>query len=254
MQKSKGILLLFVCIAVILTVGCTSQATPAPITTPVATSVATPAPTTAVPVQTSAPVAIVTTTPAAANQPNGTLTLTAAAFGGKATVNIDGAESGILTQEPPFTMKLPEGNHTLKLCIRSVCLNENIQINAAKITSLDFGTRLVNLETGSKPSATITLSQQAGHQLIVLVDFDNPTSEDLTMIATIQCVYSYGGGNSGVDQGMTAAIGVVKIDVPAGGKSFDTTTIELGDNLGQTYVSAAPTMLDFKYVKVVKNI
>ena len=57
MQKSTGIILLFVCISMVMIAGCTSQPAPAAVTTTVATAM----PTTTAPVQTTAPIAGVTT-------------------------------------------------------------------------------------------------------------------------------------------------------------------------------------------------
>jgi hypothetical protein len=241
MQKGIPGSLVLICLLAVMIAGCTN-APPAPVPTPTPQIIyvtvlvtLTPAPTTMA-------------TPAPDQRP-GTLTVMAPAFTGKATLNLDGNDSGTLTQSTPFTVQLPPGNHKLIVCVGSACDLEDFQINATKVTTLDMSKRLTDFAANSEPSVKVVDTTPASNQILVSVQFVNPTQDDLTMTAVIVCPYQYGGGKLG--SGTSSGSGIAQADVGAGGRVQTIVTIGLPDEIGTVYVGATPTITNFRFSKTV---
>jgi hypothetical protein len=240
----KGILvsLALICILAVMMAGCT-DAPPAPVPTPTpqiiyVTVLVTPTP---------AP-AMATNTP---DQRHGTLMVMAPSFTGKATLNLDGNDSGTLTQSTPFTVQLSPGNHKLITCVGSVCDLEDFQINATKVTTLDMSKRLSDFAANAEPSVKVIDTTPASNQILVSVQFVNPTKDDLTMTAVVVCPYQYGGGKLG--SGTSSGSGIARVDVAAGGRAVTIVTIGLSNEIGTVYVGATPTISNFRFSKTVIN-
>jgi hypothetical protein len=237
----KGILvsLALVCILAVMMAGCT-DAPPAPVPTPTpqiiyVTVLVTPTPT---------PATIATTAP---DQRPGTLTVMAPAFTGKATLNLDGNDSGTLTQSTPFTVQLPPGNHKLIVCVGSICDLEDFQINATKVTTLEMSKKLSDFAANAEPSVKVVDTTPASNQILVSVQFVNPTLDDLTMTAVVVCPYQYGGGKLG--SGTSSGSGIAQADVAAGERVLTIVTIGLSNEIGTVYVGATPTISNFRFSK-----
>jgi|WetSurMetagenome_2_1015567.scaffolds.fasta_scaffold14450_5 hypothetical protein len=181
----------------------------------------------------------------------GTLTVSAQAFTGKATLNLDGNDTGTLTQSTPFTVRLPQGSHVIRVCVESVCDTEQVQVTALKTTTVDLSSKLSDLAANTKPSAKVVDTTPASNQILVSVQFSNPGQDDLTMTAVVVCPYQYGGGKLG--SGTASGSGVARADVAAGGRVVTLVTIVLPDEIGTVYVSAIPTLSNFQYSNVVKK-
>ena len=243
MKKKVLISLALVCVLAVMIVGCTNTP-PAPVPTPTPqivyiTVIVTPTP---------APTTIATPAP---DQRPGTLSVTAQAFTGTATLNLDGNDAGSLTQSTPFSVQLPQGSHTLKVCVGPACDLEVVQINATKVTYLDLSAKIADLAANEKPSVKIIDTTPAANQILVTLQFVNPTTEDLTMTAVVVCNYQYNGGKFG--SGTASGSGIAKADVGSGGRVLTIATIALSNDIGTVYVGGAPTISSFQYASVVQK-
>jgi len=242
MQKGIPVSLALFCVLAVLTAGCTYEpparvVTPTPeivyVTVLVTPTVSQP------PMETTAP------------DFQGILTVSAQAFTGTATLNLDGNDTGTLTQSTPFTVRLPPGSHTIRVCVESVCDTEVVQITALKSTTIDLSSKLSDLAANTKPSVKVIDTTPASNQILVNVEFSNPGQDDLTMTAVVVCPYQYGGGKLG--SGTASGSGVARAEVPAGGRVRTIVTIILPDDIGTVYVGATPTLSNFQYSKVVQK-
>jgi hypothetical protein len=240
MQRGIPVSLALISVLAVMIAGCT-DAPPAPVPTPAPQIIYVTVLVTPTPAPTMA-----TTAP---DQRPGTLTVMAPAFTGKATLNLDGNDSGTLTQSTPFTVQLPPGNHKLIVCVGSACDLEDFQINATKVTLLDMSKRLSDFAANSEPSVKVVDTTPASNQILVSVQFVNPTQDDLTMTAVVVCPYQYGGGKLG--SGTSSGSGVAQADVPAGGRVLTIVTIGLSNEIGTVYVGATPTLSNFRFSKTV---
>ena len=175
----------------------------------------------------------------------------AQSFTGKATLNLDGNDTGSLTQSTPFTTELSPGNHTLIACIGQACDLEVIAVPAARVTSVDLSAKLNDLAANSVPSVKIIDTTPAANQILVSVEFVNPTTDDLTMTAVIVSNYQYSGGKFG--SGTSTASGIAQADVGSGRRDLAIVTITLPNEIGTVYVGGTPTITNFQYSIVAKK-
>jgi hypothetical protein len=166
-------------------------------------------------------------------------------------LNLDGNDTGTLTQSTPFTMRLPQGSHTVRVCVESVCDTVEVQITALKSTTIDLSSKLSDLAANTKPSVKVIDTTPASNQILVSVEFFNPGQDDLSMTAVVVCPYQYGGGNLG--SGTASGSGIARAEVPAGGRQQTIVTIVLPDEIGTVYVGATPTLSNFQYSKVARR-
>ncbi len=178
-----------------------------------------------------------------------TLKITLGAYEKDATIYADSVIVGNVSPGIPFTVKLSEGNHEIKVCKDTVCITQNVLTPFGKVTTLELGEQFNNAIKSSIPSATIVDAVSGGDVIIANVEFYNPTQDDLFMTATVQGVYSYrdesGSGNN-------PTMGTASGKVPAGGRAIFVAELPMRTK-ANALSSTAPIIIDFKFSKVIKN-
>jgi len=239
MQKGIPASLALVCVLAAICAGCSTQApAPAPTPTPQIIYVT-------VLVTPSATATVEATAPP---ERPGTLAVMAQSFTGKANLTLDGNASGSLTQSTPFTTDVSPGNHTLVACVGTACDLEMVQVPSGRVATIDLSAKLTDLAANSAPSMKIIDTTPAANQILVTVEFSNPTTNDLTMTGVVLCNYQFSGGKFG--SGSSTGSGVAQADVGSGRRVLTIVTIKLPDEIGTIYVGGTPTISNFQYSKV----
>jgi hypothetical protein len=111
------------------------------------------------------------------------------------TVVLDNETVGAVSPTTPLYRMVPEGNHTVMVCMDSVCEQESVTTKFGKYVTVDFSDRVKkNMKFPdplAKPEARILEYFKNGNGISVHVEFINPSKEDLTMMASVSCGYSY---------------------------------------------------------------
>jgi hypothetical protein len=111
------------------------------------------------------------------------------------TVILDNETVGAVSPTTPLYRMVSEGNHTVMVCMDSVCEQESVTTNFGKYVTVDFSDRVKkNMKFPdplAKPEARILEYFKNGNGISVHVEFINPSKEDLTMMASVSCGYSY---------------------------------------------------------------
>lgn len=106
-------------------------------------------------------------------------------------VKIDNVTVGTAAQGKPLTIMVNTGEHVVVVCSGAVCEKEQVSVKFGKRSVIDFGERLQKNAEFPKPTARIVSTNQNGNTLMVVVEFINPDTKDVTISATISCQYSY---------------------------------------------------------------
>ncbi len=154
-------------------------------------------------------------------------------------VFIDNKSAGIVSKDKPLDLMLEEGNHTVKVCAGTKCEGENVTIQFARQRFVNFEDRLINDVGFPKPTARITGYNTAGSQIIVNVEFINPSAQDLLISAYIQCGYTYIDDRSESRVGSIAG-SMATADVPGGSRVTDTVESSLAS--GYSYMYSIPVV------------
>ena len=80
---------------------------------------------------------------------NGTLNVSMGSYDANVTVYVDNIQVGEITPGKPFSMKIKEGRHTVKVCLSTTCEQIDVEIKYSINTAVDFGERLIkNIPNG----------------------------------------------------------------------------------------------------------
>jgi hypothetical protein len=104
---------------------------------------------------------------------------------------VDNKSAGFVSQGTPVTIKVDTGVHEVKVCSGLVCVKEQVAAKFGAPNYVDFGDQLKKSVEFSKPTVRIVDFSISGDNLNINVEFINPGTTDLTMKATVSCVYSY---------------------------------------------------------------
>jgi hypothetical protein len=111
------------------------------------------------------------------------------------TVILDNETIGTVSPTTPLYRMVPEGNHTVMVCMDSVCEQEPVVTKFGKYVTIDFSDRVKkNMKFPdplARPEARILEYYKNGNGISVHVEFINPSKEDLMMMASVSCGYSY---------------------------------------------------------------
>ncbi len=142
-----------------------------------------------------------TNTPANGTASNSTLkgslrvSISGISYPANMTVILDNEPVGTVQPATPLYLMVPEGNHTVMVCMDSVCKQEEVTTRFGKYTTIDFSERILRdvkfPDPFARPSAQILDYYKNGNAVGVTVEFYNPSKEDLTMSASVSCGYSY---------------------------------------------------------------
>jgi hypothetical protein len=111
------------------------------------------------------------------------------------TVILDNETVGAVSPTAPLYRMVPEGNHTVMVCMDSVCEQESVVTMFGKYVTVDFSDRVKkNMKFPdplARPDARVLDYYKNGNGISVHVEFINPSKEDLMMMASVSCGYSY---------------------------------------------------------------
>lgn len=158
---------------------------------------------------------------------------------GAVPVSVDKKNIGVVATQRPITLMLEEGNHTVEVCCGVVCEQENITIKFGEQRIVDFSEQLKKDCEFSEPTARIIGYFLSGDQIMVNVEFINPTTQDLTMSTEISCGYSYIESRSNNRIGNSAQ-GQLFLTLKAGDRITKTLNLNLAG--GSSYTYEIPTI------------
>jgi hypothetical protein len=169
----------------------------------------------------------------------GPLTISLGGYNADLPVLVDNITVGNLSQGEQMNLMVSEGNHTVKVCVGMICVNETVGVKFAKPVNVDFGDRLRKVAEFSTPIARIVNTRQAGARVMVDMEFINPLTKEITFTTMVQCTYTY------IDpqgrKGNFKQITVTK-SVRPGMRANHTADIYLDG--GRSYVIEAPHILE----------
>jgi hypothetical protein len=174
----------------------------------------------------------------------GPLTVSIGGYNADLPVIVDNVTVGNASQGKPLNLMVSEGNHTVKVCVGILCVNETVVAQFAKPSFVDFEERLTKVAEFSKPTVRILDTRQTGAKITVDLEFFNPAKEDVTFTTTVQCAYSYIDAQTKERHGNAKQITVTKL-VKAGTRAKQSSDIYLDG--GRSYIIEIPRIVDTTY-------
>jgi hypothetical protein len=111
------------------------------------------------------------------------------------SVILDNEPVGTVAPTKPLYLMVPEGNHTVMVCMDTVCEKEDVTTSFGKYTTVDFSERILREvkfpDPFAQPTARIIDYFKNGNAIGVTVEFFNPSKKDLMMSASVSCGYDY---------------------------------------------------------------
>lgn len=170
----------------------------------------------------------------------GSLRVSISGYPADLPVTVDNQSVGIVTKEKPLDLMLDEGNHNIKVCVGTICEQDNVTIAFARKAFIDFGDRLRQVIEFPTPTARILEYYRSGDGVAIVVEFINPTTKDIWMTAECNVGYSFISDRSGQRVGESAR-GKTFMQVPAGERATDTLRLYFAD--GEAYMFDPPTLV-----------
>jgi hypothetical protein len=171
---------------------------------------------------------------------SGPLRVSIGGYTAELPVFVDDESVGNVSLGKPLNLMVREGHHRVKVCVGILCVNEDVEIKFAQPVYNDFGERLKKVAEFSTPTIRIVEYQQTGDKVTVDVEFINPSKNDLTMSATIQCAYSSIDPATHWRHGNTKQ-GTVTRSVKAGTRTVQSLDLDLTE--GSAYIIEIPVIL-----------
>ena len=121
------------------------------------------------------------------------------------SVILDNEIVGTVNPTTPLYLKVSEGNHTVMVCVSSVCEQENVTTRFGSYVTVDFSERIqrdVELPNPTaRPTAQILEYYKNGEVVSVYIEFINPESVDHMISVDLSIGYTYIDGRSHVKLG-----------------------------------------------------
>jgi hypothetical protein len=121
----------------------------------------------------------------------GKLTVSVGGWLGEFPVSVDTIDAGLVSTDKPLVLMLEEGNHTVELCCNMRCEQETVDIRFGKQRTIDFSEQLKRDLKFAVPTAQVAGYRQDSGQIMIDMEFINPTPRPLTMSADVSASYSY---------------------------------------------------------------
>jgi hypothetical protein len=135
------------------------------------------------------------------------------------SVVLDNETVGTVKPTSPLYLMVSEGNHTVIVCVGSVCEKENFTTRFGSYVNVDFSERLQRDVEFPNPTdratAQILEYYKNGNVVSVYVEFINPESVDHTISVDLSVGYTYIDGRSHVKLGDSAKV-MTAVSVKAG--------------------------------------
>jgi hypothetical protein len=130
-------------------------------------------------------------------------------------VVVDTRPVGTVNRTTPLNLMVSEGNHTVRICVDSVCVQENVTARFGKYSTVDFSERLQREVAKAQPTARIIECNRNGDSLAVEVELINPSTKDHQMSVVVSSGYSYIDGRTSIKMS-DSTHGMLVEDVKAG--------------------------------------
>jgi len=135
------------------------------------------------------------------------------------SVILDNETVGTVNPTTPLYLMVPEGDHTVMVCARSVCEKENVTTRFGRYVTVDFTERLQRdvefLDPFVQPTARILECYKNGNAISTDVEFINPSTIDHLMSVKVSCGYSYIDDRTGLKMAESSG-GTLMTNVKAG--------------------------------------
>jgi hypothetical protein len=124
------------------------------------------------------------------------------------SVVLDNETVGTVKPTTPLYLMVSEGNHTVMVCVSSVCEQENVMTRFGRYVTVDFSERLQRdvefPNPTARPTAQILDYYKNGNVVSVYVEFINPEFIDHMISMDLSVGYTYIDGRSHVKLGDSA--------------------------------------------------
>ena len=121
------------------------------------------------------------------------------------SVVLDNETVGTVKPTTPLYLMVSEGNHTVMICMNSVCEQEEVTTRFGRYVTVDFSERLQRdvefPNPTARPTAQILEYYKNGNVVSVYVEFINPESVDHLISVDLSIGYTYIDGRSHVKLG-----------------------------------------------------
>ena len=174
----------------------------------------------------------------------GPLRVSSSGYDADLPVLIDNRTVGLVTREKPLDLMIDEGNHSVKVCVGVLCVEENITITFAKKSFIDFGERLRKEVEFPTPTARIIEYYRTGSGVTTVVEFINPSAKELYMTADVNVGYSYISGRADQRLGDSSRGKAGSFVNPGARQTY---SLELDFNDGYSYIFDPPTIVRISY-------
>ena len=170
----------------------------------------------------------------------GPLTVSIGGYNAELPVLLDNGTIGNVSQGKQLSLMVSEGNHTVKVCVGILCVNETVEVKFATPRNIEFEEQLRKIAEFPTPTVRILDSRLSGSKVTVDLEFINPTKNDLSMTTVVQCAYSYIDGQKG-RKGNAKQITVTR-SVKAGNRTKSSSDIWLDG--GRSYMIEIPNLMN----------
>jgi hypothetical protein len=121
------------------------------------------------------------------------------------SVILDNETVGTVNPTTPMYLRVSEGNHTVRVCVSSVCEQEYVTTRFGSYVTVDFSERLQRdvefPNPTARPTAQILEYYRNGNVVSVYVEFINPESVDHLISVDLSVGFTYIDGRSHVKLG-----------------------------------------------------
>jgi hypothetical protein len=155
------------------------------------------------------------------------------------SVVLDNKNVGTVNPATPLYLMVPEGNHTVMVCVSSICEQENVTTRFGKYVTVDFSERLLRDVTIAQPTARIAEFFKNGDGISVNVEFINPSTKDHVMSVAVSCGYSYIDDRTSIKMGDSARGRLVQ-NIKAGQRITERLDLHLAS--GHSYSYGSPVI------------
>jgi hypothetical protein len=158
---------------------------------------------------------------------------------GEYPVFINNIYVGVVSAEKPLALSMLADTYTVNVCCGKICKHENVSVKFGKQQTVDVSEQFKKELGSSEPAARILSYHKNGDQIIIDVEFINPTTERLALSADISIGYSYIEKITNQRAGNSAQ-GQLSANVSPCDRITQTLTLNLVD--GSNYIYDAPTI------------
>jgi hypothetical protein len=150
------------------------------------------------------------------------------------SVVLDNQTVGTVNPTKPLFLMVSEGNHTVMVCMSSICEQENVTTRFGRYVTVDFSERLHRDGAIAQPTAQILGYYKNGNAISVNVEFINPSTKDLMMSVEVSCGYSYIDDRTSIKMGDSARGRLVQ-NVRAGQRITESLNLNFASGRSYSY-------------------